>query len=258
MYLNEFPLTLYAGPNSELTILSDLTKTFNITGSLATKEIITYSIKDGDTAESLSYKISNTASNSWIILLMNRIQDINYDWPMDANLFDHYIQKKYGNKICLFLEIMNVYGTFKKNDIVQIIDENNEIQDSAVVDEWDRTYAKLVLKNYGNKFEEISEFLKLGTKRYFVKVNNQNIGRIGRVILSNSQALHHFENENKIYLDPHSGLLDAYSLFFSNEFVVTNYQFEIEQNDAKRKIILPTRKLIQKIRKDLKDKKLIQ
>jgi hypothetical protein len=257
MYLTQFPLTLYSGPNNQLTILSDLTKTFNITGSLASKEIITYSVKDGDTIESLSYKISNTTSNSWIILLMNRIQDINYDWPMDANTFDHYIEKKYGNKICLFLETINVYGTFKPNDTIDIVDEFGVFQDSAVVEEWDRTYSKLVLKNYGNKFQEISEFLKLGIKRYFAKVNNQNIARIGRVVLSNSQVLHHFENENKIYLDPHSGLLDAYSLFFSNEFVVTNYQYEIEQNDSKRKIILPTRKLIQKIRKDLKDKKLI-
>jgi hypothetical protein len=258
MYLSEFPLVLYKGSNQELVILSDLTKAFSVTGSLQSKEIITYSIKDGDTAESLSYKISNTASNSWIILLMNRIQDINYDWPMDSNTFDHYIQKKYGDKICLFLETINVYGTFKPNDNIEIIDENGNVLDSAMVVEWDRTYSKLVLKNYGNKFQEINEFLKLGINRYFVRVNDQNIARVGRIVLSNSQALHHFENENKIYLDPHSGLLDSYSLFFSNEFVVTNYQFELEQNDSKRKIILPTRKLIQKIRKDLKDKKLIQ
>jgi hypothetical protein len=257
MYFSQFPLTLYLSEKNELTVLTDLTKTFNITGSLSSNEILTYSIKDGDTPESLSYKISNTTSNSWIILLMNRIQDLAYDWPMDINTFDHYIQKKYGNKICLFLETLNVYGTFNPGDTIEIIDETGAYQDTAIVNEWDRTYGKLVLTDYGNKFEEISEFLRLGTKRYFARVNDKNIARIGRVVLSNSQALHHFENENKIYLDPHSGLLDAYSLYFSNDNVITNYQYEEDQNNSKRRIILPSLKLIQKIRKDFKDKKLI-
>lgn len=256
MYFSQFPITLYLNEKYDLTVLTDLTKTFNVTGSLSSNELITYSIKDGDTPESLSYKISNTTSNSWIILLINRIQDTAFDWPMDTGTFDHYIQKKYGNKICLFLETLNVYGTFKHGDNIEIIDENGNYQDSATVDEWDRTFSKLVVKNYANKFEEISDFLQLGTKRYFAKVNDKNIGRIGRVVLSNSQALHHFENENKIYLDPHSGLLDAYSLYFSNDNVVTNYQYEEEQNNSKRRILLPSIKLIQKIRKDFKDKKL--
>jgi hypothetical protein len=256
MFFSQYPLTLYFNENKELTVLTDITKTFDITGSLSSDEILTYSIKDGDTPESLSYRISNTTSNSWIILLMNRIIDVNYDWPMDSNTFDHYVNKKYGNKICLFLETINVYGTFKVGQTVQIIDETGAIKDTAVVDEWDRTYGKLVLKNYGNEFQEISEFLKLGTQRYFARVNDENVGRIGRIVLSNSQALHHFENENKIYMDPHGGLLDAYSLFFSNEFVVTNYQYEIEINDSKRRIILPSLKMMQRIRKDFKDKKL--
>lgn len=256
MYFSQFPLTLYTDQKNDITVLTDLTKTFNVAGSLSSNELITYSIKDGDTPESLSYKISNTTSNSWIILLMNRIQDISYDWPMDTNTFDHYINKKYGNKICLFLETINVYGTFNPGDVIQIINESGVAQDTAEVVEWDRSLSKLVVKNYGNKFEEISEFLRLGTTRYFARVDNKNIARVGRIVLSNSQALHHFENENKIYLDPHSGLLDDYSLYFSNENVVTNYQYEEELNNSKRRIILPSLKLIQKIRKDFKDKKL--
>lgn len=256
MYFSKFPLTLYLDENSELKILTDISKTFDVTGSLSSaNDIMTYSIKDGDTPESLSYKLSNTTSNSWIIMMLNRMMDSNYDWPMDSNTFDHYINKKYGNKICLFVDISNTFGTFTKDSFIRIIDEDNEQKAAGFVDSWDRTYGKLILRDYSGNFEDITQKLKTKTIKYFAKIDINNIAKIGRIVISNSQALHHFESDNKIYLDPHSGLLDAYSLYDSNNFVVTNYQYEIEQNDEKRRIILPSRKLIEKIKKDFNDKK---
>lgn len=257
MFFSSFPITPYLNENSKIVFLTDLTKTFDISGSLTSDDIMTYSIKDGDTPESLSFKLTNTTLNSWVILLMNRIMDTNYDWPMDSSTFDHYIDKKYGNKLSLFLEISNIYGTFKTNDFVKIVNEDNELKCSGIVNSWDRTYGKLTITNYSGNFEQVTQLLKLKTERFFVKVNDKNAARIGRIVLVDSQSLHHFEGENGLYLDPHGGLLDSYSLFDSNDFVVTNYQYEVNQNDAKRRIILPSRKLVEKIKKDFKDKKVI-
>jgi len=54
-----------------------------------------YAVQDGETPESLAYKVYGNASYHWIILLLNNIQNRYYDWPLSNIAFNAYINEKY-------------------------------------------------------------------------------------------------------------------------------------------------------------------
>lgn len=54
-----------------------------------------YDIANDDTPETLSYKFYGTSSKHWIILLMNDIIDPQFDWYMNYEALNEYIEKKY-------------------------------------------------------------------------------------------------------------------------------------------------------------------
>jgi hypothetical protein len=153
----------------------------------------------------------------------------------------------------MFLDSRQILGTFQPNQTIEVYDRGDVKVGSAKIVEWDRNFFKLTLNELFGNFEEIAFRLQQNTQAYRIQVNSNNQARVGRVVLINSQSVHHFEGENGLYLDPHAGLLDSYILNFSSENVVTNYQYENTLNDEKRKIVLPSRRLMEKIRQDLKN-----
>lgn len=55
----------------------------------------TYSIKDNETPEDVSFKFYNDINYYWIILLINDIQNVSRDWHMPETVFEEYIAEKY-------------------------------------------------------------------------------------------------------------------------------------------------------------------
>lgn len=56
----------------------------------------TYDVREGDTPESLAYKLYGDINLHWVILLFNKIKDVYHDWPMRQNQFNKYLEDKYG------------------------------------------------------------------------------------------------------------------------------------------------------------------
>lgn len=251
MFFDNYPETVYITDKYRIVLLTDILKTYRIKNLNQTNDLIPYSIKDGDTPESLSFRITETTADSWIILAINKIYDLYHGWPMDSGTFNKFITKKYDNKICLFVDTMQVVGTFEPKQQFTVLNSSlNQVASGEIV-EWDRTLSKIVIQNTIGPFQEIATKLQDGTEKYIFFVDNNNKAKLGRVVLINSQALHHFQGENGLYIDPHAGALDSYILQFENVNVITNYDYENELNDLKRKILLPSKKLIQEIKRDL-------
>ncbi len=55
----------------------------------------TYTVKDGETPQDVSFKFYQNINYYWIILLVNDIQNINTDWGMSSIIFEDYIKQKY-------------------------------------------------------------------------------------------------------------------------------------------------------------------
>jgi len=79
----------------------------------------TYDIKEGDSPESIAYKMYNDSNLHWIILLLNDITDRFHQWPKTTPQFNAFISEKYDNPNAVHhYEITATSGdTTKKIDI---------------------------------------------------------------------------------------------------------------------------------------------
>ena len=57
----------------------------------------TYDVKNGETPESLAFKLYGDAELHWVIMLLNDITDRYHDWPMTEAQFSQFVQDKYDN-----------------------------------------------------------------------------------------------------------------------------------------------------------------
>ena len=56
-----------------------------------------YSVRNGDTPESLAYKFYGSTEFYYVILLLNNITDRYFEWPLDDQAFEAYVKQKYTN-----------------------------------------------------------------------------------------------------------------------------------------------------------------
>ena len=60
-------------------------------------EYYPYIVKDGERPDIISYNQYETVAFSYLILLINDIQDPIFDWPLSTQQFEQYILNKYGS-----------------------------------------------------------------------------------------------------------------------------------------------------------------
>tara|TARA_Y100000310_G_scaffold25821_1_gene24685 strand:+ start:2852 stop:3424 length:573 start_codon:yes stop_codon:yes gene_type:complete len=99
-YFSNLPKVNYDISKTGLTqSVVDITRRFNINVLLKNKTAVyyNYTIQDGDRPDILAYKYYGNASYDWIILLVNEILDVEYDWPLTPTNFEAFIVDKYGS-----------------------------------------------------------------------------------------------------------------------------------------------------------------
>lgn len=98
-FFNYFPLTVYSNANNSTSVdvVTNITTRFNFLQSVKQRSSLfyEYSIKDGDTPESIAFKVYGDPEKHWIVLLFNDIIDPQYDWPLSYSAFNEYVDKKY-------------------------------------------------------------------------------------------------------------------------------------------------------------------
>jgi|688.fasta_scaffold00093_70 hypothetical protein len=228
MFFTKHPYTTQLDKNGNQITVTDITstiKTYEVFRN--TQYSIPYYVREGDTAESIAKQIYNKQSYSWIILLVNNMKGIYTDWPLSSTAFDAYVKNKYGglSSIFFYLDSINNYN-IKKGDVIRSTTSSSK---TAEVVDWNPSLSKLTIRQLNGTF----------TKNEFVRFldTTPTIAKIGRVNLYEQDSLHHFE-ANGIYLDPLLGYLQGYINGVSNE-VITNYQYEMTENDKKRYIYIP-------------------
>lgn len=98
-YFQNFPKTFYTATteNTEGDVVTNILTRFSFERELKENSATyyKYDIKDGDTPESLAYKLYDSPNRHWIILGFNDILDPQYDWPLDERTFYRYVEEKY-------------------------------------------------------------------------------------------------------------------------------------------------------------------
>jgi len=67
-----------------------------------------YNIKDSDTPEIIAYKFYGSVERQWVVLLFNDIIDPQFDWPFESNQLITYIDKKYTANATNFVDDANM------------------------------------------------------------------------------------------------------------------------------------------------------
>lgn len=100
MYFENFPIIPYdATGTGEFKVVTNILRRVGIRAKVKANTMLydTYDVKNGETPESIAYKLYDDAELHWVILLINNITDRFHDWPMSEAQFLQFIKDKYTN-----------------------------------------------------------------------------------------------------------------------------------------------------------------
>lgn len=97
-YFNKFPTLFYSFDDFKTTErVTNIISRYALETELKENSSVyyNYEVRDGDTPEILASKLYNNPERHWIVMMMNDIVDVNYDWPLDYKTLNIYIDNKY-------------------------------------------------------------------------------------------------------------------------------------------------------------------
>ena len=186
-FLDKFPQVPYdinKGSYSNYERVTDITFRYSIIKDTLnnTAAYYEYVIKEDETPEILADRIYNDPQAYWIILYANNIYDPQYDWPMNSDMFEKYIVKKYGSITNAKSQIHH----YEKLTARQV--ENSEIinLDRKIVDYNAATFLTCTIDNTTANIS--SSFVGQNVKQIDVATNNNLfIGELTNIDLPNNQ-----------------------------------------------------------------------
>ena len=129
MYFDKFPTIPYDSQgNGETKDVTNLLRRVAVRAKIRTNALLydTYDVKEGETPESIAYKLYDNTELHWVILLVNNITDRYHQWPMTTPQFQAYVNDKYTNPDATHhYEVVQDSGdTTKKIEIFNPIDSD--------------------------------------------------------------------------------------------------------------------------------------
>jgi len=118
MYFSEFPTIPYdAEGNGKFKDVKNLLRRVGVRAKIKTNTMLydTYDVKNGETPESIAFKLYDDAELHWVVMLINDITDRFHDWPLSEAQFLQFINDKYDNVNAIHhYEISQQSGDTKK------------------------------------------------------------------------------------------------------------------------------------------------
>lgn len=288
MYFKTLPKLLYSTSleikNFKL-VTNIFAKTQFIKESLNNANVFyLYDVKDGEKPEDIAYKLYGDSKKHWIILLANEIVDPYYDWVLGQTAFESYINKKYSS-INLSLNTSEPYpSSYTVNEVVyqgpsydassceaSVVAYNSGTK-TLQVKFADQVFANsanvtgvtsaqthnIIAVSYNN---DGRNWAQNTTSHYLVtEVKSNNFDKIKTTSTYKvSENDYNHSSHAVINRNTNTSSTDVYSLG-NNEVVttqistgpVTYYDYEMEQNEAKRSVKLPKVEYISRIEDEFK------
>jgi hypothetical protein len=209
-YFSKFP-NMIVTSNSRPVIITDFLRRVSISDKFRENSVVLedYFTQDGETPEQVSYKLYGTPAYHWVILMVNDITNPREEWPiLDAKVTD-LVYLKYDFKITV------PDGTeYTANDVITS-DNDGKFLVSKVVD--DVVHMR----------SQVGKIL-LTTSNTLTNVTTETEDLTITSIIDPEEDVHHYYDTELGYI-----VDEDYSM---NTVPVTNYTYEVEENDAKRTI----------------------
>jgi len=228
MFFNQHPIITVTNEEGKTVQVTDIFSTIKYLEQYKNTQYSTpYFIREGDTPESIAKSVYDRQSLSWVIMLVNGMKNPYTDWALSSFQFD-MMMKKYSGLVSLFLTLGSINDYALKSNKIIIRTGHSNV--SAEIVDWNPSLSKLTIRPISGTFATGNTISYSGSSTV--------LGTIGRVVLYEMDALHHFEVDG-VYVDPLLGYLQGYIGGGSNN-VVTNSEYETKLNDNKRLIYIPT------------------
>ena len=98
MYFDTFPLILVDPKGvGESKLVTNLLRRVTLRAKIKANTAIfdTYDVKEGESPESIAFKLYGNSEYHWIVLLMNDITDRYHQWPVTTPQFLSFLKEKY-------------------------------------------------------------------------------------------------------------------------------------------------------------------
>ena len=100
MYFKQFPTIPYDSTGTgEYKDVKNLLRRVGIRTKVKSNTMLydTYDVKNGETPESIAFKLYDDAELHWVILMVNDITDRYHEWPLTEAQFLQFVNDKYSN-----------------------------------------------------------------------------------------------------------------------------------------------------------------
>ena len=136
MYFDDnFPIIPYDSVgNYKFKDVTNLLRRVALRAKVRTSTLLydTYDVKNGETPESIAFKLYGDAELHWVIMMINDITDRYHDWPMTEAQFLQFIKDKYDNVDALHhYEISQTSGNTKKK--IDIGTDNTDYPSATLI-----------------------------------------------------------------------------------------------------------------------------
>ncbi len=112
MYFINFPKTYYSlDDRASVNIITDILRRIVIDEKVLNNTVLfdEYDVKEGEDLEIISDRFYNDPSLYWLIALCNDIFDPRFDLPLGYNEFEKYIKGKYSSNLYLTTSVANAF-----------------------------------------------------------------------------------------------------------------------------------------------------
>lgn len=208
-------------------LVTDIFKKIHFSDIFINSDLVeNYFIKNEDTLESLSNILYSNIEYSYFNFILNNYQNKFKDYPLEQKILIEYVKQKYSNTSIVLKTTINLSK-------IKFIG-NSTIKYKVL--SYDKTFWKLI----------IEKTMALPTPLHLYDENKNLLGStsIYNPSYDDYFGLHHFEKDGEIK-DPYStpfvsqnSYIEGYANNELEEYVVTNYSYELQKNDEKRNAIL--------------------
>lgn len=100
MFFSQFPKILYdISGDGNNKVLPDIFRRIKIRSKVKDNYALLdkYDVENGESPETVAYKVYGTTDYWWVVCLMNNIVNRQHDWPLSYAAFEQYVVDKYSN-----------------------------------------------------------------------------------------------------------------------------------------------------------------
>lgn len=240
MYFANFPKIVYdfdLSKGTDYKVVTDITRNVRVRKQILENIALYdyYDIAEGETPEIISERIYGTPYYHWVIMLVNQRYDYVNDFPLTQLELDAYIDKKYGDK-------KHHVHDYKVNGFIKEGVNTIVLRDSTI-------------DGGGIGEMAVGKVLTSVTNGYEARIDNILVESDNKTVtIEVSLRTGKFAQGETVKIRDENTYAEVVSCTIPENYTTTsNYDYEFNINESKRRIKIVDPKLIEQLVKEFKD-----